>query len=396
MRIKIIIFVAILVVCNTAYGQVTKDSYEKAVDYLNCKTVELSLKNDKNKDDYSNKFSCNENVSSENIIGYLEKNDITKTLELSKEIDGIKKSFKEDWKSDDAANFLSEEVFNDKKYPKLEEFANKRNNDNFEEFKRKLKDNLNKYLSVSQVSPTPAPSVSSSPIIDKPEERGLNYAFWIPIIGFLILAAGLIISFRYLHGELKTLNHDLQSKMYGYVDRKLSNTPKTSASPITSLNSSEIVKSENRIGELENKTTHLASRIESLENRNDKRTDNPVRQDWQPRTGSDLSIEIFYLSTPNKDGSFNEKSAHSSYKESASIYKFTKTIYGDAEFQIDESESSIKLALEYPEKNIDPVCDAENAFNPKASQIITVKLGKAELDGDKWKVIRKAIIRYEH
>jgi hypothetical protein len=104
--------------------------------------------------------------------------------------------------------------------------------------------------------------------------------------------------------------------------------------------------------------------------------------------------EVFYLSTPNEDGSFNEKSAYTSYREGASIYKFTKTSSREAVFEIDESEMSANLALQYPDKNIDPVCEAQNAFDPKASRIVTVQGGKAELEGDRWKVKKKAVIKY--
>lgn len=107
--------------------------------------------------------------------------------------------------------------------------------------------------------------------------------------------------------------------------------------------------------------------------------------------------ESFYLSTPNSDGSFNESSALTNYKEGASIYRFTKIGNNRAKFQIDDRETSIKMALTYPDKNIDPVCEAINAFNPKSKRITTVETGDAELINDKWIVNtnKKAKIRYE-
>ncbi len=108
------------------------------------------------------------------------------------------------------------------------------------------------------------------------------------------------------------------------------------------------------------------------------------------------AVHNFYLSTPNSDGSFNNSSANSSYKEGASIYKFQNFKDNRAKFKIDEHDASVKLALAYPDKNIDPVCDAQNAFDPRARRIFTVEPGIAELSGDnKWKVITKAKIRYE-
>ncbi len=104
---------------------------------------------------------------------------------------------------------------------------------------------------------------------------------------------------------------------------------------------------------------------------------------------------FFFLSTPNSDGSFNNSSANFSFKEGASIYKFQNTKDNRAQFWVDARDASVKLALSYPDKNIDPVCDALNAFDPRARKIFTVEPGLAELVGDRWRVITKARIRYE-
>lgn len=104
--------------------------------------------------------------------------------------------------------------------------------------------------------------------------------------------------------------------------------------------------------------------------------------------------DIFYLSMPNSDGSFNESSSQINYKEGASIYKLSKSSGSKAKFWIDERENSIKLALQFPDKNIDPVCEAQNALNIKATKITTDSLGEVELIGDKWVLIRKAKISY--
>jgi len=108
--------------------------------------------------------------------------------------------------------------------------------------------------------------------------------------------------------------------------------------------------------------------------------------------------EVFYLSTPNSDGSFNVSSAQQIYRLGASIYEFRKLPNSNkATFSIDLRESSVKLALRYAALNIDPVCDAENEFNMNAKRIICKpgKEGQADLSGDKWTVSKKAKIFYE-
>ena len=114
-----------------------------------------------------------------------------------------------------------------------------------------------------------------------------------------------------------------------------------------------------------------------------------------PQPEIPTTSHIFFLSTPNSDGSFNNSSASLLYKEGASIYKFQNIKENQANFKIDEREASTKLAMRFPDKNIDPVCDAVNKFDPNPKSIFTVEPGLAELVGDKWRVITKARIRYE-
>ena len=61
-----------------------------------------------------------------------------------------------------------------------------------------------------------------------------------------------------------------------------------------------------------------------------------------------------------------------------------------------EVDASIKLALQYQDKTIDPVCDNLNAYDPQSTKIVTVSEGEAELQGEKWVCNIKAKIRYEN
>ena len=107
-----------------------------------------------------------------------------------------------------------------------------------------------------------------------------------------------------------------------------------------------------------------------------------------------LKPEILFLPSPNSDGNFDETTSSLSYKEGATIYRFIKTEQNKANFQIDDKEASIKLALQYRDKRIDPVCESINAFN-QSKRIITLEQGEAELQNGKWVVNKKAKISYE-
>ena len=152
---------------------------------------------------------------------------------------------------------------------------------------------------------------------------------------------------------------------------------------------------EDKIKKLENELRNLSTKIESTKIPLEIVQSKPVHSSWQETKQPEIKNETFYLSNPNADGTFNESSASNQYKEGASIYRFTKVGNNRAKFQIDERESSIKLALQFPDKSIDPVCEATNSYNAKAKRIVTDSPGDAELIGEKWVKNTKAKIRYE-
>ena len=176
---------------------------------------------------------------------------------------------------------------------------------------------------------------------------------------------------------------------------------------------SDVDKLRNRLNMLEGEISRLRQEIKALNTKfestkipmeivNPASTAQPLSaQPHAQRTTPALTpepeklVHNFYLSTPNSDGSFNNSSASPTYKEGASIYKFQNTQSNQAKFKVDERESSVRLAMRFPDKNIDPVCDALNKFDPNPKKILTDEPGIAELIGDKWKVITKARIRYE-
>lgn len=195
------------------------------------------------------------------------------------------------------------------------------------------------------------------------------------------------------HNKYKYLNPGSEMANYGY-----SNTDDFD------LLKNRIKFLEGEVSQLKEEIRKLASKVESskipMEVIVAGGTETPVKQrESNQRPGKQpeppAASPAFFLSTPNSDGSFNNSSANTTYKEGASIYKFMNTKEKRAKFWIDERDASIKLALAYPDKNIDPVCDAMNAFDPRARKIYTQVPGDAELVGDKWMVVTKAKIRYE-
>jgi hypothetical protein len=177
------------------------------------------------------------------------------------------------------------------------------------------------------------------------------------------------------------------SKLYYAIQRRGTSNNQSSLSL-------ELKDANGRIRDLEGHIKKLYDKVDELSS--SKSIVREEKQDFQEVKQPSQKNDAFFLSTPNKEGSFNDSSAKASYTEGATIYKFTRKGNNKATFEIDGRDASVQLALQYPDKSIDPVCEAINAFNPKATRIITVTAGEALLQGTKWTINTKAKIRYEN
>lgn len=107
--------------------------------------------------------------------------------------------------------------------------------------------------------------------------------------------------------------------------------------------------------------------------------------------------EEFYLSTPNKDGSFRDLRA-SRFDPSQSLYRVIQITPFEAEFEFVDDPILVSEALRYPETFLDPVCDYGGGIQYGARHILTVAKGrllKTTFDADRWELQHKAIIRFE-
>ncbi len=416
MKHKIALLFTALLLFGFARAQVSIESYEKAVDLLNCKTVELSLPKE-NIQQYQQQCNCNATDFAQ-INKFLTSTSVGKldaTIALSNEVESLKCFFNKNWKKEDVVTFLSENIFTDKKFQKIAAFADKRKGKTeFDSYKFNLKTDVTNILveSVTQETVTSTnTSVQQLNVEDrilkleelqntKKDDKGIlgSLADYLILFSILLGVIALLLVLRKPSSETdhdslidkliksQRMNSHFQSQQSVY--RSTSNNNSSSA---------ELRDANNRIRDLETQIKNIKSQLD-----NSNPVSNYTAQTTQPTHQEvkqpELIAQIFFLSTPNSDGSFNEISASSTFKDGASIYRFIKVGSNKAKFQIDEKDASAKLALQYPDKNIDPVCDAVNAFNPKATRITTVEQGEAELQNGKWIVEKnkKAKIKYEN
>lgn len=408
MKQKIALLFTALLLFGFAQAQVSKESYDKAVDLLNCKTVELSLKDDKNLQDFQKKCPCGSSSYTQ-INQFLSSVKLDATIALSNEVEGLKNSFKENWKKEDVVSFLSESIFTDKKYQKIVAFAEKRKGKSeFDNYKASLKTDLANTLaeSVPQETLTPTNTNVQQPTLeDRISDLEKNQNTKKDDKGILGELADYLILFAVVLGVvalLLSLRKQSVNEIYNAVIPKILESNRLrdliqsqgsfKSTPSNNVSSSELRDANNRIRDLESQIEKIKEQLNTSTRVQSFTTQPTYQETKQPET----KTETFFLSTPNSDGSFNESSAQPTYRDGGTIYRFTKIGSGRAKFQIDEKDASAKLALQFPDKNIDPVCDAVNAFNPKATRITTVEQGEAELQGNKWVVNKKAKIRYEN
>ncbi|PKK38088.1 hypothetical protein BWI96_03135 [Siphonobacter sp. SORGH_AS_0500] len=108
--------------------------------------------------------------------------------------------------------------------------------------------------------------------------------------------------------------------------------------------------------------------------------------------------EAFYLSTPNKDGSFRDVRSVQ-FDPSQSLYHVRITSPYNAEFEFVNDPALVSEALRYPETFLDPVCEYGGGIEFGARNITTIqkgKLVKTDFDSDRWELQHKAIIRFEN
>ena len=411
MKKYIVLLVLSIILYETSFGQVTKESYEKAVDILNYQSVHYSLSVLSPTRGVTAKFKSNCNCESkpafEKIKSSIPETEL-KTIEISNEIQKLKSQDISAFDQSSALDFLLNTSFNEAKI--LKDFMNQleqegKLSDYKANLEQRLEGILQETIQVNTSSQTESESKLSAlesriQLIEQyqnanEEKPGIFGGFidYLVLLAIVLSILGFILALRKRDNYEELLHKILESRRLKDLIQSQKNSTNSGMRHNNST-SSEIRDIQGRIRDLESQINRLNNDIEKLKQPKStypisSSTSNKEIRQHEPIT------EILFLSTPNSDGSFNEGSASTTYKDGASIYRLIKTGSVNAKFQIDEKETSIKLALQYPDKNIDPVCDAENAFNPRANRISTTKWGEAELQNGKWKINSKAVIRYE-
>ena len=173
---------------------------------------------------------------------------------------------------------------------------------------------------------------------------------------------------------------------------------------------------QNRIADLNDAISKLQNQVSQLENKLSKVKPEPVQQAglrtiYQEPSKPDLVVsrgpaatsgpaaagpaaaDVFYMVGPVNN--YFPISAKSSSKDNT-VYKFQVSANRqEASFELHTAGAPVMEIVRSAQSYIKPACDEENNPGPNVKNIVTVRPGMAILEGDKWIINNKALIRYE-
>lgn len=94
----------------------------------------------------------------------------------------------------------------------------------------------------------------------------------------------------------------------------------------------------------------------------------------------------YYFSTPNDDGSFLDRNKATEFEQFSKffLFKIDNTSHNIAYVTIVEDSETQKHILKNYKEYLDAVCNYNTPFFQSANKIITLKSGKAYLEGERW------------
>jgi len=152
----------------------------------------------------------------------------------------------------------------------------------------------------------------------------------------------------------------------------------------------QVIKGSERINELQSNIEQLGRDFAS---KFGKPVTPPVLQLATKTEVKPPQEDVFYMSGPVNN--YFPTTAKSFNREDT-VYKFTiKGNKLEALFEIHTSGAPLAEIIRMAESYIKPACDEENTPNFRVRNIENIKAGLCILEGDKWVIKNKALIRYE-
>ena len=106
------------------------------------------------------------------------------------------------------------------------------------------------------------------------------------------------------------------------------------------------------------------------------------------------AVQVYYLSAPSPEGIFDDCSEEE--QSGQSLYRMTTADGRNGTFTFLDSREALVTATISVSQFIKPACKIMGRASQMPHRISTVESGTVTRDGQSWKVVRKAIVAFEH
>jgi hypothetical protein len=240
--------------------------------------------------------------------------------------------------------------------------------------------------------PKPVIALGGQPSGQVVERRGFDFWVLLPIV--LVIGGGLLLWRRMdaMKEELRSRKREIRSITDNYAKGGGSGLR-----PV-GLDRKELEKAlgdSKVLMELTAAVSKLQQQVSQLEGRKVKMAE-PLRGKPMIAAAAPPALvvpDVFYMAGPVNN--YFPNSAKSLTKDNT-VYRFKLSAnQQEAEYELHTQGAPIMEIVQLAESYIKAACDEENLPGNPVKSILTKHPGQAVLEGDKWVIKRKALIRYE-
>lgn len=394
-----------LLCVQSAFSQnVSREEFERAIDYFNCEIVKLSLKSEA---DAFKKFNSNcdcKKYPSFTAIKSAIKIELGATIELTEDINKYKQEYKESIDKNQLKNIITDSINKSSKYDKIKGFYEKHSDDI-----GNLKDSLITTFESPEFWNYQTNSSTNTSVQTSENETNGNSseeAGWFSGFSSQMLVMSIVVSLIFSIIFLlisKSMNRSFVeneiAKLWNKTKKVISDNPKDEEKKSKDSrrdNDHQTNQLTSDFQELKDQIKLLKKEVDELREKSNHSTQ--MVQKTVVSSGSSINSTAkasakFFLFAPQEECKF-EGTTNSTLISGKTFYEATEISTNEATFIFCNDNESATRALAKTDRYILTVCDVLNSMN-NASRIVTETPGKIQLVDGSWKVIEKAKIRYE-
>jgi hypothetical protein len=240
---------------------------------------------------------------------------------------------------------------------------------------------------VAADSPKRNPVVVKTPeVVEVRKSGGFNVWVLLPLVLLVVGGVWVYRKLEHLSEQMAARKREFRSISENYFNE--------SKKGIDRKEVEKMIADSRVLGDLSQAISGLQQRVSELESKMVvprpvvKEAPQVVSRPEPPR-----QADVFYMAGPVNN--YFPNSAKSLTRDNT-VYQFKVSgNQQEAEFELHTSGAPVAEILRSAQSYIKPACDEENLPGNNVRNIVTLKKGKAVLEGDRWLIKNKALIRYE-